>query len=207
MQIEIPTSDPAIRKILQASFPDFKGKSVTVQTCEAVEFYGTLWDSGNKRSYVAVHLYDMRGVTIPDAPYAQRSARHENPQPLAAGIVVVCHVHAGLREYVQIYCRPDETIARIESDEDDISQDEKIVLYATRSLKSSYAGISNYRFHEARQATGIDSARWEFARQSLIAKKMLNKRGAITIDGRNRIQGVYTWSSLTAPQQEPNHAV
>jgi hypothetical protein len=67
----------------------------------------------------------------------------------------------------------------------ELTEDEEIVLVATRSLKASYGGVSNYRLSEARRYTGIDLHRWETAKAMLIAKKLLNKAGAITVEGRN----------------------
>ena len=59
------------------------------------------------------------------------------------------------------------------------------VTHATCSLKSSYGGVSNYRFHEARRYTGITAERYEAAKASLIARKLLNKAGAVTVEGQN----------------------
>ena len=68
-----------------------------------------------------------------------------------------------------------------------MDRDQKIVLVATRSLKPSYAGVSNYRFREANRITGIEPEAWEAAKAALVASGHLNKRGAITPKGRNEI--------------------
>lgn len=79
----------------------------------------------------------------------------------------------------------------------ELTVDEKIVLSATRSLKSSYNGLSNYRFHEASQTTGITQARWGAALGSLKARKLLNAAGAITDEGKNAIG----WTDLRSLKQ------
>jgi hypothetical protein len=60
-----------------------------------------------------------------------------------------------------------------------------IVLVATRSLKNSYAGRSNIRYHEAHRETGITEERWNTAQQSCIDKKLLRKNGSITNEGQH----------------------
>lgn len=66
-----------------------------------------------------------------------------------------------------------------------LSDDERTVLRYTQSLKSSYAGIKNYRFSESNRETGITLERWDAAKKNLIAGKFLNAVGAITDKGRN----------------------
>jgi hypothetical protein len=56
---------------------------------------------------------------------------------------------------------------------------------ATCGLKPSYNGIANFRLHEARRHTGISPERYEAAKASRIARKFLNKAGAVTTAGRN----------------------
>ena len=99
------------------------------------------------------------------------------------GYVVV--VHANCRwEHVEIIA-PASAITPMLPAPVDLTDDEKTVLIATRSLKSSYNGIPNYRFVEAKRARGITLERWEAAKTSLIDKKFLNKAGAITVEGKN----------------------
>lgn len=69
----------------------------------------------------------------------------------------------------------------------EITWAEHVVLVATRSLKSSYAGISNYRLHEARSMTGITTQEWNDAVATLKSRKLLNAAGAITTAGKNTV--------------------
>lgn len=75
---------------------------------------------------------------------------------------------------------------------------ESVVLAATRSLKSSYAGIKNYRFYEAHERTGITETEWDSAKAVCIQKGLLNRAGAITDDGRNAIE----WTRLESLKRE-----
>jgi hypothetical protein len=71
----------------------------------------------------------------------------------------------------------------------------KVVLVATRSIKPSYGGISNYRFHTAHRETGISQAEWEAAKQFCISRNLLKPTSAITDEGRS---AVAQFSSLQA---------
>jgi hypothetical protein len=73
------------------------------------------------------------------------------------------------------------------SDSGGLTLPEKIVLVATSSLKSSYGGIPNFRFTQAKSETGITQADWDLAKESLTKKGFLNKAGAITTSGKNAL--------------------
>ena len=60
----------------------------------------------------------------------------------------------------------------------------KVVLVATRSIKPSYGGISNYRFYTANRETGITQEAWDAAKQFCINRKLLKSSSAITDEGR-----------------------
>jgi len=85
-----------------------------------------------------------------------------------------------------IYVHP-SNLAKLLPKPAELTRHERTVLGYTARLKSSYGGISNYRFHEAHERTGITLAEWDAAKQSIIGKKLLNKRGAITTQGRNAL--------------------
>jgi hypothetical protein len=107
---------------------------------------------------------------------------------LEAGRAIVCHkVFCGKDMGLTIYVHP-SNLAKLLPKPVELTGHEQTVLSYTASLKSSYGGISNYRFHEAHQRTGIILAEWDAAKQSLISKRLLNKRGAITTQGRNALQ-------------------
>jgi hypothetical protein len=150
---------------------------------DRVHFYGTNWDEGNRRDYVIVRLADLKRHRIEEAPFMERSERHETTYQLPPGFVVVVHV-IGRYEHIEIHTAA-ANVTRLLPAPVTLTEDEEIVLVATRSLKASYGGVSNYRFSEARRYTDIDLHRWETAKSSLIAKKLLNRAGAITVEGRN----------------------
>lgn len=88
---------------------------------------------------------------------------------------------------VDFYAHPQDIQKLIPETDNTLTNDHFIVLMATSSLVSSYGGIKNFRFKEARRETGITLDRWDRALQELIAKKLLQKNKAITASGRNAL--------------------
>ena len=96
-------------------------------------------------------------------------------------VVVFCN---GRRDSIEIHS-PLINIVKSLTEEIPLTNDEMIVLIATRSLKSSYAGIPDYRFREANRQRGITLEQWNVAVAALQQKGLLNKAKAITIKGKN----------------------
>jgi len=115
---------------------------------------------------------------------------------LPAGFVAVKHtIHCGKDLGLTFYVSPESSPMFVTAPVEDVTEDQKIVLAYTRSRKSSYAGIPDYRFHEAR-SKGITRDRWDAAKSECIARGWLNKAGAITNDGRNVIAQFAEWKWL-----------
>lgn len=184
--IYLRRSDETVKEILSLTFPEYRGTQIKAVVSDRVRLYNTQWDEGNRREYQFLDLRTKRVVPIPEAPYTKSSPIHENPIAIEPGIVVVVLVQAGSRSYLEIIS-PAENIQPLLESPQSLSDDERTVLAATAGFKSSYQGISNYRFHEARRATGITLERYESAKSSLKEKKLLNKAGAITPEGRNAL--------------------
>jgi hypothetical protein len=185
MAIHLSRSDEGVRQILSASFPSYKGKRIEVSVYPRVRFTGTQWDAGSRTQYRIVRLADMRSLAIAEAPFLRQSELHDVDHEIPDGFVVVA-LHEGRYEYVEIITPSANVVPALETTVD-LSEAERTVLAATRELKSSYGGISNYRFHEANQRTGIQLDVWNDAKTSLISRGLLNKAGAITANGRNAV--------------------
>ena len=181
--VHLSRSDPTVDELIRAAFPGYTGQRVEARIEDAVTFYGTNWDEGSRRTYVIVRLADKATFRIEEAPFMRRSSLHENRYELPAGFVVVVRVE-GRYDHIEIISAADNVTPLLPPPAE-LTEDEEIVLVATRSLKASYGGVGNYRFVEARRYTGITPERDEAARASLIARKLLNKAGAITVEGRN----------------------
>jgi hypothetical protein len=80
--------------------------------------------------------------------------------------------------------------------EPELDRDKKIVLLYTRSRKSSYGGVSDYRFKEANSEAKITKEQWEDAKAWLIKNMYLNSAGAITVKGKNAITDIHGLYSI-----------
>jgi hypothetical protein len=184
--VHLSASDPSVKAIVSATFSGFTGKRVEAIITDTVSFHGTMWDEGSKRSYVLLRLADRVAQPIATAPYFQQSELHTATHTIPPGFVVVCLSTFRGVDSLEIH-GPSANLSPMLPAPMELTDDERIVLAATAGLKSSYAGESNYRLSEARRETGITSDRYNAAKSALIARKLLNKAGAITVEGRNAI--------------------
>ncbi len=187
MSTAIPFSQ--VKDVIQRLFPDYKGRrDVYVMSAESVELTGTYWSGGSRSSYAAYEPITKATRTLPRFDPPQFGGPVNTPKvPLCDGnghYIVIAERHHGSFEYITLFVHPDNMVGLLPSPvELDMAQ--KIVLVFTRGLKSSYAGIPDYRFHEAHERTGITRQKWDAAKAECIAKGLLNKAGAITADGKN----------------------
>lgn len=186
--INVRPNDAGVKDIIEATFPSFNGRDVRVIVTEKVRFYGTQWDGGCRRQYEILRLSDKKTMPITEAPFLRHSDMHEADHTIAEGFVVVVLNTSGRRDSIEILTPPTGIVAQL-TKQVELPEDERRVLVLTRSLKSSYGGISNYRQHEAKRKYGMTPADYDAAKARLIEKKLLNKAGAITVEGRNAVQG------------------
>lgn len=177
----VKASDPSIARLLRAtgatSFRD-----VELVAAPEVTLQNTFWDGGGRYSYLLIRLADAAVLPIPDqAPPAFGGADlSARPLPIPEGAALVELGH-GTARGVRVYTHPSSLAPLLPAPGPDLSWAERVVLAATRSL------ISSARLSEARRETGISSEDYSAARASLIARRLLNKAGAITTEGRNAI--------------------
>jgi hypothetical protein len=171
--------DETVDKIISSTFPGFNGKRVLAHIAATVTFYGTMWDSGERRTYRLFDLKTGKVAPIPQEQFLSRSDAHHTPFALPPGVVAVVNCE-GRVPGIEIISSADNITPMLPKPVD-LSDDEKIVLEVTCSLKSSYGGIKDFRFSRS----GLPRDRYDAAKASLIARKFLNKAGAATIEGRN----------------------
>ncbi len=176
----------------------YTGKLYKVVTSEHVRM-NSHWEGGSRDFYAVINPQSYRIASQSGTPYD-----HEPEQVcLNENTAVLCHsIIMGKDRGITLYVHPSFAPLYLEGPkpgpEGNITTNEKIVLIATRSYKSSYAGMSNYRFVEAKRQTGIRREAWELAKQSCIDKQLLNKAGAITPQGKNIVE----WADLNGLKAE-----
>lgn len=175
---------------LRGSYSGRKFKAVVTESVYIPATAG-LWDGGSRDTFHAAELETGRTVAFPgqnEAPWGNRQA---HTVTLVPGIVVIEHsVFCGKDSGLTFYVHPDNATKLLPAPAAELSDFEKIVLKATRSYKSSYMGRDRYQMALAdrpRPSIGPFPTRqdWETAKQSLMAKGLLNKAGAITTAGKN----------------------
>jgi len=179
---------PIIQKIIKGTFPDYNGRKISIRVAKSF-VPDQSWSGGSRTIWKLVRMdgkvYDP-GHSLSSGPFNSPQAFTHFDIP--DGCMIVQH---------SIFCGKDTGISILVKKMDllpldypDLTNDEIIVLIATKTYKSSYAGVSNYRFHEAKRQCGITLDRWETAMKSLMDKKLLAKNKAITPKGRNACNSV-----------------
>jgi len=169
-------------------FSGYSGKMFQIEIHDNPGMHlDSYWSGGSRDYHKIVKLDTMQVLAVPEngsgfVPDVPQEVEKAFPCP---GYAVVTHtIFCGKDMGIRIHIHR-ENARKLVPAPLEISAEEKIVLIATRSLKSSYAGISNYRFQQANEETGITLAQWEQAKAECIRKGYLNKAGAITVAGRN----------------------
>jgi len=174
--------------IFAKAFPDYAGRKYRVEIAETVSLHDDSWSGGSIVEYRGVDI--LTGEVF--APRQRYGNMFDNPSgripvvPLEEGKAIVAHqIFCGRDMGLKIYVHPNNVNKLLPPPEGGLTDDEYIVIEYTCSLKSSYGGVSNYRFREANRRTGITPQRWEAAKASLQSGGYLDKRGAVTVKGRN----------------------
>ena len=183
----IDKPDPFLKRIVAATFPRYKGRKFKLSTRIPTSL-DSYWYGGSKCSYAFYCLDTGKTFDVHINHPAFEANQPRDLEELPRRIIIVEHSYFCGRDMgITIYANQAD-LAPLLPEQTELTEDERIVLKYTRSLKPSYNGISNYRFHEAQRSTGITAERWEAAKASLIGIKCLNKAGAITAKGRNAIE-------------------
>lgn len=180
--------DPIVRKIAAAAYPDYRGRKIQVKAADKSINVKSYWDGGSRSYFVFVRLADMNvSKPVPaQHPVFDPQIPNADHVQIPEGVACVAHsIFCGKDLGLTVYVNPANLNQGNLPAPAELTADEKSVLKYSKSLKASYGGVSNYRFHEANRETGITAEAWDAAKASLQAKGYLDKRGAVTIKGRN----------------------
>jgi hypothetical protein len=189
------TDAPEVRDIANMAFPDYTGKKFKVEAFRGPMELRSSWDGGSRDYYVIVNLSNGKVKPIPEngSGFGSNNKIFKITKLPPNFVVVEKSIFVGKDMGITIYINQ-ENISKMLPAPDDTTWEEKVVLVATRSLKSSYGGVKDYRFQAALRDTGITKQEWDTAKENLIQKGMLNKAGAITDKGRNAAGNEQLWS-------------
>lgn len=184
--------EPLIREITGAAFPDYTGRRYKLNVTDAGIDVRSFWDGGSRSYYVFVDLSTRETSREVPAqhPAFDKAIKGAERVTLPPGIVCVEHSYFQGRDAgITIHVHPrDLNASMLPARAGDLTPDEAIVLRFTASRKASYGGDPHFRINEAHRETGITAERWQTAREALIGRKLLDRKGAITPAGRNEVK-------------------
>lgn len=181
-----------VADLVKVAYPDYTGRKYQVQT--ATKYHLSNYWSEGSINFAKLARYE-NGWKVLDAPESTKDpfnkVAHATIDIPKNGLVVEHSIFCGKDLGITVYIHPESLFITgpksLTQGDPEFSREEKIVLAATRGLKSSYAGISNYRYHAAHRETGITLEAYEGAKTRLIEAGYLTRAGAITLKGRNAI--------------------
>lgn len=178
--------DATVRNIVAATFPDYHGRKFRIDVSDSPLNVRSCWGGGSRSFYRFINLSTFEASSeVPAQSMFDRPLSGADAVVLPDGFACVEHsIFCGQDSGITIHIRPENSAGLLPAPVE-LTTEQRIVLVATRSLKSSYQGISNYRFHEAHQTTGISLGAWNAAKSELQARDLLDSRGALTVAGRN----------------------
>jgi hypothetical protein len=144
-----------------------------------------LWSGGTRDHYSAVSLIDGKSLSLPgqsSAPWDKD--RKETEIELRPGFAIIRHsMFCGKDMGLTFYVHPVDIAQLLMCDDaEPLAEVEKTVLYIIKGTKSGYRA-------DAYRRANISEGEAEAIKARLIKLELLNKSGAITIKGKNAVQG------------------
>lgn len=188
------TKAPEVKAVALAAFPHYRGNTFKVSEFAGPMRLDSNWEGGSRNTFVILDLASMRQATIPEngTPFSN-GGKIMQISDLPLNCAVIEHTFfCGKDLGITIHARAENLTKLLPSGPAvELTRNQRIVLVATRSLKS-FA-----RFDNAHSYTGITQSDYETAKTELIAKGLLKPNGAITDEGRN-LAGTQSLHSLAA---------
>jgi len=160
----------------------YTGKSFKAEVCEQVYIpsYAGNWDSGSRDTYSAVELATGKAIAASNnhsAPWD--NDRKDQRIALRSGFAVIRHsIFCGKDMGLTFYVHPEDAVKLLPQQSSNLNEIELKTLRIIKGIKSAY------RIDEARRQ-GVSEAQYREAMVALQAQDLLDKRGAITVKGKN----------------------
>jgi len=193
--------DGSVGRIINAAFPGYRGKKVQVKVVEHPINTRSYWDGGSRDYFTFVNLATYESMAVPAQSAFDPKIQGADAVRLPAGFVCVRHsIFCGKDTGITIMVHPDNAPLLLPAPGVELTADQKLVLLYTRGRKSSYMGKDRCQMAQedmeyahrcdASKPEPITRERWEAAKASLVTSGHLNKAGAITVTGKNAIDGM-----------------
>lgn len=175
------------KTIALKAYPGYKGHKFSYHICKSYINDQSYWDGGSRTYYQYINFGSKEQLEVLETTkHTFHTARKIGLKP---GWACVTHtVYCGKDQGLTVYFHPDN--ADLIPKKAELTDNEKVVLIATATLKNSYGGRSNIRFHEAHRDTRISQDDWDTTKEALIKKGLLLKNGGITSEGRHAVESM-----------------
>ena len=178
------TQAPEAMALVKLAYQECSKNSVSICPGEEDKTYDcrSYWSEGYRDYFTFVDLATMKLAQAPQQSMFDRQVAGLDKVKLPKGIVIVVRHFMGTRESVSINIRNDDLNPKfLPLPNPELSEVEKKCLFYTRSLKNSYGGQKDIR----RRESGMSVEEWSKTQSDLVAKGLLDRRGSLTISGRN----------------------
>lgn len=87
-------SEPTVKDLLQKTFPFYRGRKISLETCEKLSFSDINWDGGSCTSYVLINRDngDAIPVSSANAPWTKFAADARATQDFPENAIVAAHI-------------------------------------------------------------------------------------------------------------------
>ena len=182
--------DQLVKELVSLTFPSYRGRKFKIQYGTASVTPTSYWDGGSRTVYRFVNVETRQVLSLGSNHPAFDKGSYQGPVPLEGNVVCVAHsIFCGKDMGITIYTANPAPLLPLDQQLTDVQIN---VLYAHRSLKSSYAGIKDYRANDLRKSKGYTMAEITAAREALHSKGYL-KRNGITNEGRNLVGSMHSY--------------
>jgi hypothetical protein len=185
--IHLTGKEPLVQDIVKKAFPAYRGNKFKLRVTDSVNASSS-WQGGSRDYFVFVQLDGMRVSNImPAQSQYDRTVPGLESVRLIDGVICVEHsIFCGKDMGITIHISEANAVPLLPASVE-LTECERVLLIATRSLKPSYDGRKPRI--DAVLDKGFTLQAYEEAKASLIARGFLNKAGAITVEGRNAVEG------------------
>mgnify|MGYP003613316839 FL=1 len=172
-----------MKKVLNGTFPNYKGRKFKVIEDKFPQSLDSYWDGGSRTYYSFFDIKTEKVVNLgSNHPFFEKEKPRHLGGALLNGVVLVSNSiflgkDTGITFYVNKGDDYEWLVGKKEIATDELNRNQKIVLVYTRGYKSSYAGVKDNRYVEAFRSHQISKDDWYEAKNGLVQIMLLNRGG------------------------------
>lgn len=170
-----------VEHVIQATFPEYKGRKVALKAVEKVVVNGLNWDGGSRSCYVGCTL---DGKRTGDASIGNAAAPWANPiegkeVTVPAGYALVEHSYfCGKNMGLMVYLNPADMPRYLPESTEELSVEEKNLLRIMRTYKAAYR-------REKWSQLGYGGLEYTTVLEGLKVKGYITAVGGLSLKGKN----------------------